>query len=283
MGTVLIKSKPSVKTTVKNILKSIIPRTLRWELKQANWKFLRKSLEAGGYTIALKKDYYSPLSSVADLKATSSRWNRPSALKGMDYDIAKMEAKFSDLIHKYLSEFLTIPPFEQLKEVGYGVGYTAVDALTLYMMIRHLKPKRYIEVGSGLSTYYCSLAAEVNAREGYPVQITCIEPFPYEKLYSITGIEIMAKEVQDVDLSLFDQLESNDVFFIDSSHMAKVGSDVPFLLLEVLPVLKVGVAIHIHDISFPFNFPYPAEELIFKPIWPMLWNEANVFASIPYV
>ena len=98
--------------------------------------------------------------------------------------------------------------------------------------------------------------------------------YPSEKLYSITGIEIMAKEVQDVDLSLFDQLESNDVFFIDSSHMAKVGSDVPFHFLEVLPVLKVGVAIHIHDISFPFNFPYPAEELIFKPIWPMLWNEA---------
>ena len=147
----------------------------------------------------------------------------------MDYNIEKMEARLSNLISNYLSEFSALPPFEQLEEVGYGVGFIALDALTLYMMIRYIKPKRYIEVGSGLSTYYCSLAAEKNASEGYPLQITCIEPFPYEKLYSIPGIQIIAKEVQDVELSLFEQLEPNDIFFIDSSHMVKVDSDVPFL------------------------------------------------------
>jgi len=146
-------------------------------------------------------------------------------------------------------------------------------------MIRYLKPKRYIEVGSGLSTYYCSLAAEKNASEGYPLQITCIEPFPYEKLYSIPGIQIIAKEVQDVELSLFEQLESNDVLFIDSTHIVKVDSDVPFLYLEVLPILKVGVTIHVHDIPFPYNVPYPAEDWIFKQLWPMLWNEAMLLQA----
>ena len=70
-----------------------------------------------------------------------------------------MKTELSGLLSRYLEEFTAIPPYEQLEQVGYGPGYTAVDALTLYMMIRHLKPKRYVEVGSGLSTYYCSLAA----------------------------------------------------------------------------------------------------------------------------
>ena len=67
------------------------------------------------------------------------------------------------------------------------MGYTEMDALTLYLMVRSLKPKRYVEVGSGLSTYYCSLAAERNAEEGSPLAITCIEPQPYDKLPASRG------------------------------------------------------------------------------------------------
>ena len=293
MGTVLIESKvetnskieskkasnPGVTNILKNIIKGIVPKSIRGEIKKANWRFLRNTLEAFGYTVSLRKDYYSPLSSISDLKATMSRWNRPSAMKGVDYNIEKMEARLSMVISDYLSEFSALPPFEQLEKVGFGVGYIALDALTLYSMIRYLKPKRYIEVGSGLSTCYCSLAAEKNASEGYPLQITCIEPFPYEKLYSIPGIQIIAKEVQDVELSLFEQLEPNDIFFIDSSHMVKVDSDVPFLYLEVLPILSVGVTIHVHDIPFPYNVPYPAEKWIFDQDWPMLWNEAMLLQA----
>src|SRR5262249_46767338 len=65
-------------------------------------------------------------------------------------------------------------------------------ALVLYMMIRHIRPKRYIEVGSGLSTYYCSLAAARNSSEGYPLAITCREPYPFEKLRTIPNIDIKA-------------------------------------------------------------------------------------------
>ena len=272
-------SKSSVKILLINMIKGIVPKSIRGEIKKANWKFLRNTLEAFGYTVALRKDYYSPLSSISDLKATMSRWNRPSAMKGVDYNIGKMEARLSILISNYLSEFSALPPFEQIEKVGFGVGYIALDALTQYCMIRYLKPKRYIEVGSGLSTYYCSLAAKKNASEGNPLQITCIEPFPYEKLYSIPGIKIIAKEVQDVELSLFEQLEPNDIFFIDSSHMVKVDSDVPFLYLEVLPILSVGVEIHVHDIPFPYNVPYPAEKWIFDQDWPMLWNEAMLLQA----
>jgi hypothetical protein len=150
--------------------------------------------------------------------------------------------------------FPEIPPYKQLQRVGFGPGYTAVDALILYMMIRHIRPKRYIEVGSGLSTYYCSLAAARNTSEGYPLAITCIEPYPFEKLRTIPNIDIMAKQVQDVEVSFFGQLQKDDVLFIDSSHVLKIDGDVPFLYLEVLPTLNVGVVVHIHDYHFRTTF-----------------------------
>jgi len=264
---------------IKDIVKAVVPKSVRWRVKLAAWKMLKNTFETFGYTIARRKDYYSPLSAAADLKATAPRWNHPSLLKGVDYDLGKMESRFSGLISKYFKEFSTLPPYEKLKDHGYGPGFTAVDGMTLYMMMREIKPKRYIEVGSGLSTYYCSLAAKKNASEGHPVQITCVEPYPYAKLQEIPGIEITAKEVQDVDLSLFQQLEENDIFFIDSSHMVKVDGDVPFLLLEVLPSLKSGVMVHVHDVPFPYNIPFPADEWIFKQIWPMLWNEAMMLQA----
>ena len=83
-----------------------------------------------------------------------------------------------------------------------------------YMMVRYFKPRRYIEVGSGLSTYYCSLAAERNANEGQPVEIMCIEPHPFDKLHSISGIKLFEQEVEDTEISLFQQLKENDILFI---------------------------------------------------------------------
>jgi predicted O-methyltransferase YrrM len=237
---------------------------------------VQKSLNRAGYTVALKADYYSPLVSAADLKPTFERWFRPSALSGLAYNLDQMQNEFSDLLSRYLREFSEIRPYEQLQREGFGPGYTAVDALTLHMMVRDLKPRRYIEVGSGLSTYYCSLAAAKNASEGHPLTITCIEPHPFEKLHTIPSIQVIPKQVQDVELSLFHQLQKDDVLFIDSSHILKIDGDVPFLYLEVLPTVKVGVVVHIHDVPFPYNIPYPPQLWVFGQEWPMLWNEAMV-------
>jgi hypothetical protein len=157
--------------------------------------------------------------------------------------------------------------------MGFGPGYTAVDALTLYMMIRDLKPRHYIEVGSGVSTFYCSLAAQRNRNEGHPLQITCIEPYPFQRLSSIPGIRILSQEVQDIDVSVFQELRQNDVCFIDSSHILRIDGDVPFLYLEVLPSLNVGVVTHVHDIPYPYNTPFPPELWIFEQQWPLFWNE----------
>jgi hypothetical protein len=239
----------------------------------------RNSLAAADYQVARDDDYYSPLPSVARLKANIARWNRPSALRGVEYDLAAMKSALTELLACYLEEFLALPSYLQVQKIGFGQGYTAVDALTLYMMIRHLKPRRYIEVGSGVSTFYCSLAAQRNAVEGHPVEITCIEPYPFEELSTINGIRLLTKKVEDVDISLFQQLQENDVLFIDSSHILRVDGDVQFLYLEVLPILNVGVVTHIHDIPYPFNFPYPPGRWIFGQDWPMFWNEPMVLQA----
>lgn len=242
-------------------------------------KPLQKTLELAGYTVAQKNDYYSPLPAVSQLQRSVGRWNRPSALAGIERDVEQMKGELLILLSRYLGEFSAFPPYEQLQKEGFGPGYTSLDALTLYMMIRHFKPKRYIEVGSGLSTYYCSLAGKKNASEGFPLDIICIEPYPCQKLYTVAGIKVISKEVQDVEISLFQQLRENDVLFIDSTHIVRIDGDVPFLYLEVLPLLNVGVVIHIHDVPFPYNFPYPPELFIFGNTWPMFWNEAMILQA----
>ena len=262
---------------IKNLLKKILP-AFTWN-QDARQRLLQRIMDSAGYTIARKTDYYSPLPSLPDLQAKSKRWNRPGGLHGIRYDLADMEARLTDLLARYLEEFAALPPYPEMQLAGFGPGYTAVDALTLYAMIRHLKPARYLEVGSGLSTYYCSMAAERNAREGRPLRITCIEPHPFAKLHTIPGIEVIAREVQDTDLARFGELQPGDVLFIDSSHIVKIDGDVPFLFLEVLPVLNVGVKIHIHDVPFPYNIPYPPKLWIFGHVWPVFWNEAMLLQA----
>jgi Methyltransferase domain len=264
---------------IKKILKLILPQTVRTKLKRQSWFFVQAIMEASGFTVALKEDFYSPLSSVKDLKETEHRWNKPSLLQGIDFDLKKMENFLAGLVNTYKYELSDIPPFSELVKKGYGPGFTAIDGLTLYMMIRHFKPKQYIEIGSGLSTYYCYLAAEKNALENQPLNITCIDPYPYKALTLLPSIKIIQKEVQDIELAVFEELQENDIFFIDSSHMVKVGSDVPYLVLEALPSLKSGVNVHVHDIPFPYNIPFPPSEYVFNQPFPLLWNEAMMIQA----
>lgn len=102
------------------------------------------------------------------------------------------------------------------------------------------------------------LTADVNRRHfGSAAKITCIEPFPPDFLRKrIPGIhQVLEEKVQDVPLDMFQELDKNDILFIDSSHVVKTGSDATFLHLEVLPRLRDGVVIHIHDIFLPEDYP----------------------------
>jgi hypothetical protein len=272
---------------MKNILIRILPENILFPILALRRKFtklIRRFFEISGYNIGKKSDYYSPLPTESRIEKNLNRWNKPSSMIGIKHDFVYYEKEISRLISQYLNEFLKLPDYKKNYSLGFGPGYTELDAFLLYLMIRDIKPKKYLEIGSGLSTYYCSLAAQENARENYPLEIICVEPFPYKKLYSIPGIKIIKDEVQNVGYEPFLNLEKNDILFIDSSHTLRLDGDVPYIYLEVLPRLKTGVKVHIHDIPFPYNTPFPAKQWVLckenrSPHWPMFWNEAMVLQA----
>jgi len=223
-------------------------------------------------------DFYSVMPVLSRLKQTRARWDKPSDMVGVHYDLDPMRANLERLVQAYGDEWAQRNYALDLR-AGYGHGFTEIDAMLTYMQMRDLKPKRYIEVGSGLSTYYNSLAATRNRAQGHDVRMSCIDPFPFKKLSEVEGLDIIAKEVQDVDPAFFEQLDEGDVLFIDSTHTVKIDGDVPYLFLEVLPRLRKGVTVHIHDIPFPYNIPHPTDSYIFGRDWPWYFAEAMLLQS----
>ncbi len=134
--------------------------------------------------------------------------------------------------------------------------FAGLDAAVYYALIRELAPQRVVEVGSGFSTQIAARALARNAEQGPSGRLLCIEPYPEARLLeSSAKFEMLKSIVQDVPLPFFEQLEANDILMIDSSHVAKTGSDVCFELLDVLPRLKPGVWVHVHDIFLPSDYP----------------------------
>ena len=238
----------------------------------------QRSLNALGWNVMRVADYYSPLPVLPRLEERRARWDRPSELPGVAYDLEAMKALLGEL-SAYGEEYGELVPYEEAKTLGYGPGFTTVDAMLVYWMLRHLKPRRYIEIGSGLSTWYASLAAARNADEGSPMAIAAVDPYARDRVRTIPGLEVIAREVQDVEPDFFRQLEAGDVLFIDSTHVVKIDGDVPHLYLEVVPRLRPGVVIHSHDIHFPYNVPYPAEQYLFAQKWPSYWTETMLLQA----
>ena len=155
--------------------------------------------------------------------------------------------------------------------------FTYGDAIALYCMMRHAPPRRVIEVGSGYSS---ALMLDMNAHVfDQLMQLTFIEPYPGDRLIHLMThtdaqrCTVLAQEVQAVPLVFFADLDPGDILFIDSSHVAKIGSDVIYLLTHVLPILKAGVRVHIHDIFWPFEYP---EQWIREG---RAWNEAYMLKA----
>ena len=148
-------------------------------------------------------------------------------------------------LSKYYNEYEYILESGKFDDSG---QYGWLDAALYYCIIRHFNPKNIIEVGAGDSTRLATLAASNNG-----VNLTSIDPFAAESIDKVT--RVIRKPVQEIQISEFKTLQRNDILFIDSTHVCKIGSDVNYLFLDVLPNLNPGVLIHIHDIFLPLEFP----------------------------
>lgn len=135
--------------------------------------------------------------------------------------------------------------------------FGAADGAMYAAILRHFRPRRVVEVGCGWSS---ALGLDVNELFlGGTAEFTFIEPHA-DRLLSLmrpNDVEsrLMRSRLQDVPLDFFTQLSDGDLLFVDSTHMAKLGSDVNFLFFELLPVITPGVLVHIHDIFYPFEYP----------------------------
>ncbi|MDA8295115.1 MAG: class I SAM-dependent methyltransferase [Actinomycetota bacterium] len=213
--------------------------------------------------------FYSPVPDLAEIEAQAGRIFDPNRqLTGVDLRSAEQRELFSTL-----AALARQSPFRRVPGTAgrYGVdnpNYGIGDASMLAAMLRHLRPKRYFEVGSGFST---AVALDVNEQHlDGALEITAVEPYPEllgRVLRDEDDIEVIAAPVQQVPLERFSALEANDVLFIDSSHVLKTGSDVHFLYTEVLPLLAEGVVVHIHDVFYPFEYLRHWVE------WGRAWNE----------
>jgi len=227
-----------------------------------------------GWTVARTSDYYSPLRPVAELKRHVARWYQPSRMLGVAFDPPAMMTALEGMVESYGREYSELPSYDEIRKQRLGPGFTRVDAMVLYMMLRHHKPARYLEVGSGLSTYYAWLAAARNAAEGRPMEITVVDPFVSEGTRGLPGVEAVAREAQDLPADWYARLAAGDVLFIDSTHIVRVDGEVPYLVLEVLPAMSPGVLVHVHDVHFPFNVPCDPAAYVFDRRWPILFTEA---------
>jgi predicted O-methyltransferase YrrM len=177
---------------------------------------------------------------------------------------------------KDLMSYYNQMPFSEEKQDGYRYYFNNPffghgSSIILYSLMQHFHPQKIVEVGSGFSS-----AAMLDINDRFfdsSIQFTFIEPYPERLISLLTENDrerhhICVDIAQHVPHTIYTELKNNDILFIDSSHVAKVGSDVVFLLTEILPILKRGVIIHIHDIYWPFEYP---EEWVISG---RAWNEA---------
>ncbi len=223
--------------------------------------------------------FYSPLPDISALKDNLHRWYREDILSALPMDLGR-QISFLDSLAPFRGECDRLPRLAQVTAEGYGLGYGEVEAHLLHCLIRHFKPRKIIEVGSGVSTFYSLYALEMNRRtDGIDSAMVCVEPYPKSKLRKLAAqnrVTSYTQPVQDVDCRLFEQLQAGDILFVDSSHTSKVDSDVNFLYFVVLPRLHPGVVVHIHDIPFPY-LTCPPEHPMFEKS--LLWNEAAVLMA----
>jgi hypothetical protein len=213
--------------------------------------------------------FYWPVPDVEEL--ARREWPIYSAPPGCDFRLREQVMLARDFSKHYVPE-LNWGSHPTADSYHYNNGYfESCDAEVAYSMVRDWKPRRIIEIGSGFSTRAMAQALRVNQeRDGIAGELITVDPNP-ERLPANdipNQITVVPQFVQRVDLSFFESLRADDILFIDSSHVVSTGSDVVREYLQILPRLKPGVLVHLHDIFLPSDYPRNA---VLDNLW--FWSE----------
>lgn len=226
--------------------------------------------------LPLRVHYYSPVPDIADLEQRNYFRYR-SKLPGIFWREAEQLAFLAGLGNMYGRECdwpmgSTTEPYQYYTENdGFGYGCAA----GLHCIIRYLRPRRIIEIGSGFSSLVISSALGLNKTP--ETEYTIVDPYPKPVINSLPRVtRFINQRVELLDVDFFESLEKNDVLFIDSSHTVRIGGDVNYLILEVLPRLAPGVAVHFHDIPMPNEY----SEVYYKnPQFRVFWTESYLLQA----
>jgi hypothetical protein len=277
----------------KKALRALRPSSLYWFF-QRKWgsfdgiaRLVAKMAESGYGTDAclrhgclpMRVHFYSPVPDIRDL-GERKVWENRSLLPGVDFQGAKQLHFLKELGRQYGRECKW-----PLKPTGDPADFHTVNgcfsygcAASLHTMIRYLKPRQLIEIGSGFSSRVISGAVKCNSDEGNPCQYVIVDPYPGEVITGgrFSQARLIQERVELLEAETFEALGENDILFIDSGHTVRTGSDVNFLFLEVLPRLRPGVVIHIHDICLPYEYP---EVYFTNPGFRVFWTEAYLLQA----
>lgn len=230
-----------------------------------NWKVINVLDSLETYFIVPEGHFYSPIPNVDEIKKYNTRLFKD--IKEEELEIEGIELNTSSqlkLVNEF-SKFYNQLPFrdkkintkrEGVRYYYYNNNFEHSSAITLYSIMRYFKPKNIIEIGSGFSS--CAMIDINEIFFDNNINCTFIEPYPdliLSLIKEYDNIDLLRNKVQDISVDRFKQLKENDILFIDSSHVAKTGSDVNYILFNILPNLNKGVIIHFHDIFYPFEYP----------------------------
>jgi predicted O-methyltransferase YrrM len=221
----------------------------------------RSGLAIGGYRRArllaerfgvqfVIKTFYSPIPSLRDLP--DEVWSRKTALAGVELNLGAQVAYLETELAPFTAEELDVEKSLDTAGASYGVE----DERILYAMVRHARPRRIIELGSGRSTSIMDAALRRNAAEGSKGALAVYDPFVAESvrdLQTVTSIRRLAAET--LDPSAISGLDEQDILFVDTTHVVRLAGDVNQIILEILPRLRPGVLVHFHDIFLPNEYP----------------------------
>eukprot|EP01062_Namystynia_karyoxenos_P046796 TRINITY_DN35165_c0_g1_i1.p1 TRINITY_DN35165_c0_g1~~TRINITY_DN35165_c0_g1_i1.p1 ORF type:complete len:342 (+),score=75.47 TRINITY_DN35165_c0_g1_i1:88-1113(+) len=225
--------------------------------------------------------FYSPVPDLDEVRRrdlTLFPRTLPAGLPAVDLNEEEQLRVLGELGELYGTMPFAEGPTDGLRFYFENPNYSYHDGIALSGMLRRLRPKRVIEVGSGFSSL-CTLDT-VDRFLGGPGEVRCtfIDPDPtlLHLLLSESErrvLDIVAAPLQAQPMSLFAELGPGDLLFIDSTHCAKIGSDVNRLVFEVLPALQSGVHVHFHDVFYPFEYP---REWVYEGKG---WNEAYLLRA----
>jgi len=227
----------------------------------------------------LPKHYYTPIPDYSWLKENRRLWIGRLDLHGIPWNLDSQLSWVAQICKPYYAEVKGLEFYNTAVARDWGPGYGPIESQVLHCVIRSLLPRRIIEIGSGISTACMLHASAMNVQEGRgQTEMICVEPFPRPSFHRLIsgrkGVQHIAALCQELPQAIFDDLGEGDMLFIDSSHAVKTGSDVVKIYLDILPRLRPGVLIHVHDVYLPYTYPRDALSSYYG------WQETTLLAAL---